>query len=490
MRRVAAALCAALGVLVGGGSAGADEPAVTLDGVLDTLGVSEVPADYVVLLDTSGSMRKDGRWSTAVASVDAFVAALRPADTVTLITFAADPVVLLDHGSAGAARAQVDRLPTPDGPSTDIGAAIAAGLSGLDRASAAGPSAVVILSDGEDTATGAYDNETSPAWRTLVRTGQRLADHVRGYAFPLGGTSGVERLGTVLPGTVELRLASGDLERFFGRLPERLRVDTAKARVAPDLGATVAAAWQLPPGQPDLTAPVPATLVLRSSCRALPLHLDGLDVRGTDPAGGAVAVTGLPDHLDLAPGAEARLPVQVQAIGSAGLWPPGGATAPSSVRLRVTGRVDTPWHTVLQNDFGTPPRLPPLDAAARVDGTVPAGLSWTVVVRVLIAAALLLLGVGRLWLRAHPRLRGTLELHDEDGGTWAQPLSRRTMTFTRPGPAGVSGRYVVRGRRDGAVAVAYWPKDHQPGAERVVAAAEWTDIGGVLLRYVPPQRRR
>ena len=58
----------------------------TRDDVYEALGIDNVPDDYVVMVDVSGSI--GGRYTQVKGALRAFFAALAPQDQVTLIPFA------------------------------------------------------------------------------------------------------------------------------------------------------------------------------------------------------------------------------------------------------------------------------------------------------------------------------------------------------------------------------------------------------------------
>src|SRR6266545_2984088 len=101
--------------------------------VLQGLRVDTVPADYVLLIDTSRSMDQAGLYGPVRRSLRTLLDALDSSDHVSLITFDAHPT-LRYSGTATAESGPLQRLPAAaTGASTDIGAAIGAGLRELER---------------------------------------------------------------------------------------------------------------------------------------------------------------------------------------------------------------------------------------------------------------------------------------------------------------------------------------------------------------------
>src|SRR5262249_45253212 len=140
-------LAAGIALTVGPSAVASDgdpPPQATIDEVYRSLGVTAVATDYVVLVDTSASMAKNGRYSSVQAGLRAFFGGLRPDDHVTLITFDSVPN-LVRNGPASTTMDAVDRMPSPKGEFTDIGAAIELAFDVLDGANTGSPGAIVLL---------------------------------------------------------------------------------------------------------------------------------------------------------------------------------------------------------------------------------------------------------------------------------------------------------------------------------------------------------
>jgi hypothetical protein len=132
VRRTASlvSVAVALAVLVGfapNASASADGP--TRQEIFQTLNVDEVPADYVVLVDTSGSMNDGGLYGDVRGTLATFFAGLTPADHLAVYTFDDFPTPRYLGPASNPGRALASLPPRPRPPSsgnTDIGAALAA----------------------------------------------------------------------------------------------------------------------------------------------------------------------------------------------------------------------------------------------------------------------------------------------------------------------------------------------------------------------------
>jgi len=130
----------------------------------------EAPISVVVLFDRSASMMKDDRIMHAVDGVVEFVDALRAEDEVVIVAFG-DTIDML--GGFGTKRATVEREVrrlAPDG-STRLYDAVIEGARLLDGPERKEKRALLILSDGEDTASQAtLDQAIAAVRRTGVPT--------------------------------------------------------------------------------------------------------------------------------------------------------------------------------------------------------------------------------------------------------------------------------------------------------------------------------
>jgi hypothetical protein len=385
----------AIAPAVAGADPGTDDDAA-LAQVYEALGVAEVPTDYVVLVDASGSMATDDRYGQVKKILQTFLESLRPADSVTLMSFAGTPNIL-SAGHVDDPAAVVSRMPTPNGSSTDIGTAIGAGLAHLATGNAES-AAIVLFTDGEHApaAGSPFPNAEAPAWSGLATQAAQLSTRMtlRGFAFPLTGErSGAELLGKVVPGTEVPHLGLGELKGYLAEVPNQLRRTLAARALAPDLKAAVDVAFSTVPDGQDFSDDLQVAVTVTPHTKALPLTLVHPEI--TSSVG---AVTGLPARVDLEPGKPTTV---------IGTWQPdqGGGFAigahqkPATGQLRFRAGVDTPWRDVIEGDLATKVDLKPLTAAEDVTGIVTWGVSWLI-----IAAIILLLLAGAaikpvLWLR-------------------------------------------------------------------------------------------
>jgi Ca-activated chloride channel family protein len=107
-----------------------------------------VPVSVGILLDTSGSM--DRKIRTAVDAVDRFIRRIQPDDEIFLITFAGQVALRQDFTADRDKLSQTLRHITPTG-GTALYDALAEGLGKL-RSARHGKRAILVITDGQDTA--------------------------------------------------------------------------------------------------------------------------------------------------------------------------------------------------------------------------------------------------------------------------------------------------------------------------------------------------
>lgn len=200
---------------------------------------------YVVLLDTSGSMRP--YFAGVAGSLRQFLSSLKSPDTVTVIRFDTTWVRLCT-GTAG--EIVVDAC-APDrvefGRHTDIGAALRQGLAEAER-STADILILLFLTDGkhEPPPFSQYPGLAGQAWTELERKGYRLAQQreIFGFAVGLRQYADVALLRRVLPPdrTQVINLSApgllqGQLDAIRAKIRQRrlasaVREELRKGRVA------------------------------------------------------------------------------------------------------------------------------------------------------------------------------------------------------------------------------------------------------------------
>ncbi|WP_406333536.1 vWA domain-containing protein [Streptomyces sp. NBC_00203] len=411
-RGAAVATAALLAVLTATAvPANAAGTAPTRDEIYRELGVADQPVDYVVLVDTSGSMAAKGRYNTVRSTLRVFLDGLTRADHVALITFDNHPEERY-IGPAGDAAKIVSRLPKAPNPSgaTDIGTALDQALHELERTDAADVASVVLLTDGKhDPPRGSdYPKSSGAPWDKLRKRAKALGERTElaGYALPLGsGATGVNLLGKVVENTLVLRPDSiQDLSAYLRRAGDSTRARSAARLLAEDKGKGVTASWT-DTGVRDLTdGSATASVTFRSATRHVPLTVSGVRVSAD---GVPLDVTGVPKQLTLKPGESRKYTVRLAGGPGAGALP-YRRTEDGRAALRVSGQVSSSWQRALAPDVdlkipdGVAVTGDPLVARAEVGSVyfLPAVFSALV-------AALVL---GWLWWRSvnRPPLHGVL----------------------------------------------------------------------------------
>lgn len=409
------------------------------DEVLQALGVTAKPADYVVIVDTSGTMAEEGRFTRATAAIRSLVGSLNPTDHLSLIGFDTGARVLF-RGEVGTnAPAILGTLPAvPTGKDTDIGAGIELGIVELERSGARSSAAIALVTDGKlDTPRDArYADPASPAWRELRARGDALSarHELAAYAIALQSATDAALLKQVFPKAVDV--TGDDLGKRLGELNRELLDFQARERLTADLAKSVTVAWSGInwTALAAMGGTTDATLTLTSRYTLIPVEVEGLKATG---AGDVIAqVSGLPATVNLAPGKSVDVPVTVT-------WPPASAKTGA---LRIAGTIASPWNSVMVNDLGLvfnpqlaheqpvnsleaatqPPQAPPFPLLPVIGGL----------------GGLLALVLLALFIRdRRPNLVGSIEIVDPNGAVREFLLAGHTMTL----PTATAGEEPLKG---------------------------------------------
>lgn len=427
--------------------------AISRGEVFSALGLDDVPADYIVVVDTSRSMQQGTRYQKAKSAIGMLLRSVSRKDHLSLITFDATPALRYTGpvGAGGGRRALAQLPASARGGGTDIGAALDAALSELERPNASDIGTVVLLTDGKHNPPGgsAYPTTTGAAWNGLGRRGRGLGRDsvISAYALGLRAGSDAALLKRAFSGATVVALPPGQLPSFLGRVKEQTRIAKARQLVRRDAGKAVRVAWprkQL--AELDLTQGKETVgLRLRSRLRHVPLTLRDL---GVQAAGLPIRVSGLPDGVALRPGQTKVVPVQLS-FEKRGGFRIGKKTVTESGALTLTGTVGTPWREILQRDLKTKlkPRLVGAESPTRATGKVGWGLLGLLVLLVLLG--LIVAAVAWLWVNRNPKLRGSLTASGGSEGTKSVELAGRVIPIgkAKKSRLPIEGRGSVRGRR-------------------------------------------
>ena len=389
---------------------------VTLADVEHALNVDAVPVDYVVVVDTSGSMQSSGLYPQVKGALGSFLKALKPTDHLSLLTF--DSAATLRYtGAVGANRiAALSQLPpTATGQRTDIGSGIEAGLAELERPDANVVGAIVLLTDGlVDTDPGSlYPRATSPAWGALrVRAAKIATRHrVASYALALQPATDAALLKNVFPSTLVVAIPSSQVGTYLSRVVAELTRQKTIQALRPDLTNAVTAKWSGDLSNLNLTrGSAEAQVTIRSSFKNVPITVSGLTATPNGDIG--ATVTGLPASIDLQPGQTRSFPVHVKFPTVSG-FALGERSVTRTGSIALSGSTSSPWQQVITSDLGMPfaPKLASTPTTLTGRGSM--GWSWTTLSTFPLALLLLSLLVIAVRRARMPRLVGSLELLHE-----------------------------------------------------------------------------
>lgn len=484
-RFVAAALCLLLAGLAGPAVAWA-APADGVDDVVGALGLEPEPADYVVLVDTSGSMKVDGRYVRVRQELLKMLRGLAPDDRVSLLTFDTKTDRRFRGEVGDDPDAVLDRLPAQaNGEHTDIGAAIAAGLSELERSDTRRLAALILITDGVLDAPGSpYKNVKASAWKNLATRAAALNSRhqVAAYAVSLQATTDARLLKKVLPQASEVA-ASQVGARFADLSSDLVRLQAADA-LRNELSQPIVVTWTGDLGA-ALADGVPADVLLEfaSPYPHVPVTLTGITAR--PPAGLQVQLAGLPEAVTLEPNGRVTVPVTATVTGTPG----------ADAQVGLTAKVSSPWRTVLVEDLGVefaptvsgtaPVPPPPLKLPPSVLPILGGVLGLAVVVGLVLALA---------WILLVPSMNGLLTVRRGGRDLAEVILAGRGVRLVAPEATpeltGLTGRVTgAPGAGRGHAAVRVDARFGGASARGVVPDGGELALGDLQLAYTSGRRR-
>lgn len=490
----------------------------TTDELLAIYGITDAPADYVVAVDTSGSMSQAPAIYPAVRRAYAsFVKAVGDQDHLSVITFDTSPTVQF-NGRLGPHRADAEAaLPRrARGAHTDIGAAVDAALERMGRADAATVQTLVFLTDGRIEAPDSpYAKKRSAAWKRLRSRADKLAAtrSVAVYGAGLGGDStDIAVLKDVFPRAQIVNLPTNQLAAFFKEAVRRARVERLRVPVTRELERNVVQAVVEPGELGDST-----TLRVRFDSK-LP-HLGAtINVRGiavTDGngeplqatlVGGPRSITVGPEHVS------DPFDVRVEVPGLDHSLRVGQVEDARKLAVTVDATLEVEPAAVLAKELGIDvgPQLVQADEATarRLHG-----LAYWMIGALAIALALFLVFLVWLYRRfvAVPKLRGGVEwlegndLHQEFFRGRQEEIPNKRISFNGGGssvvfftkPRSFSRPLSVRNPRlwvrieDGSnVTVTSYGADQPLVAPMIVGPTDQLQIGSTRLTVIADAYKR
>ena len=295
----------------------ASEPA-TLDDLFDLFDVADFPADFAIVVDTSGSMSQGDEppYPGVLKSYDTLVASIPDGDFLSVVTFDSDPNLVfqgtLDRDSRTAA---LGALPdVAEGSHTDIGAAIDATLRRLERADSSEVQTVIFITDGvHDPPPGsAYPETSGPGWDDLRARALQVAETRDVAVVGIGLVEGTDvgLLRSVFDNPQIISLPPEQLPDFFEEAIRQSRLARLRILVDRELehGIRVRSATTA-----ELASSIDTQVTLVSTFMKLPVFVTVMGVTVTDDKGVAVVARPIGDEtFRLEPGASVNVPVLIK----------------------------------------------------------------------------------------------------------------------------------------------------------------------------------
>lgn len=472
----------ALGV-AGGGTAwaspaaaaqAADPPPASAAAIKAALGVGNVPADLVFLVDISQSMSQNGLYSAVQEQLPDFLDTLsrqEPQDYISVITFAGRGTAQVIY--TGSPTSDIGLPADANNVGTDFGQAFDLAISQLSPPHAgAKVGGVVMLSDGQLWAPSdkQYDGGqqfNAPGWATLKAKAHNLPIAVTGYAVPLTTTktyinNQVKALSSVFSSVQTLPQGTTDLAGALSAAGQGVLNSEVTQAVSGDSRRGVQVTWSGLPGtggQPlDLTSPGhrDVTVTLTDTAGHVPLYVTGLHLKAP---GLPFTVSGLPATETIEPGHPVQVPVRLTwSRHSAGCtpWHVSGCSLAGSAqrvsgRLSLTGTVGSSWTPTLRSAFGDM-NFTVGGLSGNSTGFAANAASTGVLVYLLILLIILAVLACLLLMRA--LLRGALILTSVDErssslplGPWPVQSDSTATLIDLPGQITVHGRPFRRGMK-------------------------------------------
>jgi Mg-chelatase subunit ChlD len=124
----------------------------TIDDLYKLFKVEEIRSDFVILLDTSGSMQKENRYQNARNALESFLEVPATGDYLSIITFDNLPTLWIPKEASPNFKSILNQIPAAPNPKGDtaIGLALEMALQELDRPAANQSQFVFFLTDGKD----------------------------------------------------------------------------------------------------------------------------------------------------------------------------------------------------------------------------------------------------------------------------------------------------------------------------------------------------
>lgn len=453
----------------GSGTCAAARP--TPQQIYSCLNLPVVPADYVVLIDTSGSMQSSGLYAQVLHALPALLNSLatNPGTSVALATFDAGVKETHSMGPVGDVAADVAALPSSaNGARTDFGNALNYAYGQLNSPSTRA-GAVILLSDGQ------LSTDPSSPWATY---GNSHWNQLRDKFTSLGSRMALNGYGIELtPDT--------DLGRVLGQVfPNPMTFNTDSAALADALARTQADVDRVRATEvlqrEDANTAVSARFTAVDGTQAGLRHLDLSHRHSTVRLTLSTTASHVPLVVTNIKVTSAQFPMQAQPESTTVTLEPGNSQSSRSITvdltwsvpdsgsvsgnevsrqtvLTVTGTVSSPWTETIRGELGdssfTVGGL--AGSSATLEADEPGHVDWTELVLIVVAALAgltLLIGACVALVRyfSRPRLRGSLTVVGTDNRQLGTvPLSGRRDRIDARRLDGMPATATVRAVRSG-----------------------------------------
>jgi Mg-chelatase subunit ChlD len=303
----------------------------SLDQLFTQFGVDKVPADFVVVVDTSGSMSEGANppYPAVLNAFGSLVDAIPEGDNLSVLTFDSSPNLVFQGRVDGQSREVAKGVlpPVAQGQATDIGASLDAALRRLERADASDVQTVIFLTDGlhQPAAGSAYPTTNGPEWDALRARAQQVdVGHdtaVQGIGLGEQGAGGIALLRQVFGNPEINSLPAEQLPNYFRESVRRSQVARLAKRVDEDIARGVKVEAR---GSATLSSDMTVDVALHSQLQKLPVDVTVKGVEVTDSEGKPVKAELVDDAVvRLEPGGTAKVAVRVEpSIGDAGFRVP------------------------------------------------------------------------------------------------------------------------------------------------------------------------
>jgi len=406
----------------------------SIDDLLRVFDVGSIPADFVIVVDTSGSMSSGPNppYPEVKAAYAGLVQAIGNGDHLSVVTFSDAPSVNFERtiDSDGARQAALRALPdVANGPATDIGSALNATLDRLSRVDASEVEIVLFLTDGmhEPPPNSPYAQVGSAAWAGLQQHGQAVAAshllQVYGVGLGNGDATDVGLLRGVLPNPSIVSLPPDQLSPFFLEAVKQSQLVRLRKPLQRelDVGFVEAALPRPPRLAPHETFEVEIT----SKYRQLPADVTLPSIAVTDDSGRVadVELVGGPRSLHLRPGQSEKVSVRATLPVKPAGWRVPEKHERQTVTLTLSGASTAEPADLINRvfSFSTSKGLTS-PAPIVLRRTVGHTWAWFLTALALLAAAVVALALFLRWLLVPPPLVGYFELAGDAGQEGRRPV--------------------------------------------------------------------